>query len=362
MRKYAYLLLLAVAALASTACNVVGTNNSDTGYNGGSNNAQGGAMTYGGGSGAQILGGTYWHGESRHTWNKCTPGILQQIESQLPLGLFGRWPDSGFGELSAFPMGTVTDYVKDNSGNGLASARPYQAFPGDPNALFSPGTGYTTGVYFDYGATVFPCGEQINAANWFQDDFIVRMSTTGVTSGAYDRLFFYEPVMNNDAANHDVSLNDGLAHMPLAKRIELLRSIDTSAVFTKTTPIGRQVEVLPVQVTAVTFGNSTLVVDTPWTINLQEMKAFAFDPNDPAFKTIAGWMADQFEAALRAGTKPELSLELNGSTTFSMSDLGNAHLLWGQSTIDKFREIAGSPVIDNGGSDSGRTNDGSRDR
>jgi len=345
MRKYSYLAMLAVAALFGAACNNTGFDGSWLGYNGGSNNANGAATLPEVIVAALQPNGLWMSPESLAKYNQCTAYIIIQTFPVRTVGTFGRVADTG--EYSPHEMGAVISYVKDVSGEGHLSG---------PSVATLGAGGVTSGLAFgNYcaGGTTAPFTDAIT----FRQNWPAPYST-GVTDNLSG---FMVPVYANDSNTHDTSLA-AIDRLPLAKRIEILNTIDVNNDIVRTDlGNGKFREDIRATLTSITFDGSTFVPSEPMGVTIVNFTAFAYDPSDPKLKPVASWLADRLQASVDAGTEPVIEVVINGSVTVSSVDAKNLfptvqYAYDGQIAVDLLRQIAGlSPA----GSDEGRVIEGS---
>lgn len=350
MRKFGLVISLAVAAIAGTACNNTGFDGSWAYqfYNGtyDSSNNGAGAATLPELSVAVTEDFTgWWSAESLSKYNGCTPQISVQLYKFMETGAtpsWGRFFDTG--EVSAHPFGDVYSYVRDDSGDTYISGPTYaQILAGDG--------GYNTGVAFS-GL----CGNGtggINGNGLWVDTLVARQITPlngYFSTGLTDNLSFYMlPGYSNDSANHDPSLNSGISdRLPLATRIEVLKSIDVNNDIVRTT-IGPGIvrEDIKARVTSLTIDGETFVPSQETAFTIRDFSALSLNLNDPSYKAIAGWVADRLQAAVDAGRTPSFTMTINDSLTFSSQELQSVLpemrvQLGGQSLVDRLRSFAGT--------------------
>ena len=354
MRKFGLVISLAAAAIAGTACNNTGFDGSWAYqfYNGvyaSSNNAAG-AATLPEVSVAVTEDFTgWWSAESLSKYNGCTPQISVQLYKFMATGAqpsWGRYFDTG--EISAHPFGDLYSYVRDDSGDTHISG------PTDDQIAAGVG-GYTSGIAFGNlcgNGSGGPFGD-----GSFDDTLIARQITPlngYFSTGLTDNLSFYMlPGYANDSANHDPSTLAASDRLPLATRIEILKSIDlNNDIVRNVLPGGRIREDIRARVTSLTIDGETFVPSQETAVTIRDFSALSLNLTDPSYKAIAAWVADRLQNALDAGREPSGSVTINDSLTISSQELSSllpdVNYTWaGQPGVDRLRSFAGSVVYEN---------------
>jgi hypothetical protein len=350
MRKFGLVITLAAAAIAGTACVNTGFEGSWASqlYNGvyrASNNAAGAATLPEVSVAVTEVFATWWSAESLSKYNGCTPQISVQLYKEIASGAtptWGRYFDTG--EVSAHPFGDVYSYVRDDSGDTYISGPRYdQILAGEGGytaavaftSLCGTGTGGVTGLGLWVDTLV---ARQITPLNGF---FYI---------GLTDNLSFYMlPGYSNDSVNHDPSLNGGFGdRLPLATRIEILKSIDVNNDIVRTELIpGVVTEDIKARVTALTIDGETFIPSQEVSFTIRDFSAVALNLGDPGLKALFGWMADRYQAAFDAGRDPSFSMTINDSLTFSSQEMASLlptmrMEMGGQPRIDRLRALAGT--------------------
>lgn len=352
MRKFGLVLSLAAAAVAGTACNTTGFDGSWTpqffpgsdytaGNNAGNSATLPSQMVAVTGDGSA----TWWHPESHSRYNGCDPQIIVQLYAQMnnPAN-FGLVFD--LGEYAAHAVGSVYSSVRDTNGDGRISG------PTDDQINVLTG-GYSSGVaygnYCNDGGAGGPFG-----TGSFDDEMVARQITplggyysTGVT----DNLsIFMQPVTANDTRlkEANLNLNGGLDRLPLATRIEILKTIDVNEDIVRTVGENGYVrEDILARLTSVTVDGETFVPSMETSVVIRNFAAAKVDLQNPAFKSVAAWMADRLEAADAAGRQPTWSVTINDSLTLSSQEARSlfpdvAVTRSQQGSVDKLRAYAGT--------------------
>lgn len=351
MRKFGLVLLVAAAAITGTAC-------CNTGFDGSWAstliNFNGAYASSNNGSGAATLpelsvavsetGSDWWSAESLSKYNACTPQINVQLYKFIRSGFtptWGRYFDTG--EVSAHPFGDVYSYVRDDSGDTYISGPEYsQVLAGDG--------GYTSAVAFS-GLCGHGTGG-VNGNGLWVDTLVARQITPlggYFSTGLTDNLSFYMlPGYANDAVNHDVDSQGAVSRLPLATRIEILKTIDVNEDIVRTVLAnGKVTEDIKARLTALTVDGQTFVPSQETSVVVRDFSALAINLSDPGFKALAAWVADRLQADLDAGIEPTYSVTINDSLTISSQELHSLlpdmHVVYaGQLAIDRLRAYAGT--------------------
>lgn len=340
MRKFGLVMMLAAAAIAGTGCNLTGADGSWAGYNGGSNNAAGAATL------SEITvavtadgGATWWCDESLTRYNQCSTQVILQLYHQFQApATFGRYFDTGEG--SAHPMGQVYSSATDTNGDGWVAAPSI--------AQINAGAGgYTSGIAF------YPLCSQDTIPNIpFDDELSIRQLTPlngYFSTGLTDNLSaFALPLYSNDSNNHDIDIQSGVSRLPLATRIEILKTIDVNEdVVREVMPGGVVREDIKARLTSITVDGETYVPSSELAVVIRDFAAVKLDLTDAAYRPFAGWLADRLQAALDAGREPSGSVTINDSLTISSQEvrslLPDMQYSWaGQLGVDRLRSYAGT--------------------